>query len=80
MTNSDASAFPIRKYESLPSGETVCHPEPNGLTKREYFAVMALNGLVQIEQPIKINGKQMPIEEAAVYVADALLAALNKKS
>ena len=52
-----------------------------GLTKREYFAAMALQGLLarDIEAPmLTANGVKKYYEEVAVIFADALIAALNR--
>lgn len=48
------------------------------LTKREYFAIMAMQGLMAGLEPIKgYQGKL--IQTTAVEIADALLEELNKK-
>ncbi len=52
-----------------------------GLTKREYFAAMAMQGLLarNTESPtLTINGVKKYYEESAVIFADALIEALNK--
>jgi len=43
MSNSKAPAFPVPLFDgdALPGGL-----DPNGLTKREYFAALALHGLL----------------------------------
>lgn len=48
-----------------------------GLTKREYFAAMALQGILSRERPI--SSYQVAAEDAVGF-ADALIEALNKKS
>lgn len=55
-----------------------------GLTKRELFAAMAMQGIISCEHPsacaVEISGGKMPSDVAkqAVYMADALIAELNK--
>lgn len=55
------------------------HPE-GGLTKREYFAAKALQGILASSKPISLRGEPLKTEEnhaeAAVIYADALLSAL----
>jgi hypothetical protein len=46
-----------------------------GLTKREYFAAMCLQGLIGLG----IGGWDIPICQSAVNMADALLEALNRE-
>jgi hypothetical protein len=65
-TNPDDTAYPILDRVNCP-----------GLTKREYFAAMAMQGLVanpdrdaSVEQDSTLSVKQ----------ADALIAALNKET
>jgi hypothetical protein len=48
----------------------------NGLTKREYFAVMALQGIIANKDGLDIEIKR--IVESAVDTADALIEELNK--
>lgn len=46
-----------------------------GLTKREYFSAMALQGLLA-----NVNHSRNPVHaEDAVFLADALINALNKE-
>jgi hypothetical protein len=47
-----------------------------GLTKREYFAALALSGLVYHERPIDFKG----CSEIAVTFADELIEALNREA
>lgn len=77
MTNAEQLAFPmneLRVYGPNP-GEPIC--THYGLTKREYFAGVALQGLLaegsQITEADSIAG----YAHDAVRFADALLAALN---
>ena len=62
MRNADYGAFP-----SEPDG----WPKEFGLTKREYFAGLAMQGLLA-------NGDYEGVESAAVVKADALLKELEK--
>ena len=48
----------------------------NGLTKREYFAVMALQGIIANKDGLDIKIER--IVESAVDTADALIEELNK--
>lgn len=68
MENKDTSAFPV----IVPDGD---YRQP-GLTKREYFAAMALQGYVSAGS----TGMPEPDQLAAyaVAAADALLAELDK--
>ncbi len=68
MTNPNDPAYPS-------------HNKHHGFTKREYFAAMALQGLLarNTESPtLTINGVKKYYEESAVIFADALIEALNK--
>lgn len=54
---------------------------PTGLTKREYFAAMAMQGLISTLGQMEVDvcmGE--PLEVRAVQFADGLLEALNKNS
>lgn len=66
--NANDSAFPML-YES------------KGLTKREYFAAMAMNGIsvwdAEVNEPIH-TGKTEELARACVAYADALIAELSK--
>lgn len=71
MNNGYMSAFPIPKSELAGSYEAEL-----GLSKREYFAAMALSGLCN-----ESHGEAYTVEGAAgraVKMADALLAELAK--
>jgi hypothetical protein len=48
----------------------------NGLTKREYFAVMAMQGIIANKDGLDIKIER--IVESAVDTADALIEELNK--
>jgi len=69
-TNGDECAFAIPAFETP---KTVWNEPQYGLTKREYFAIMALQGL------LAYNGDffSKPAVEYAVDYADDLIEALN---
>lgn len=69
MTNPNDSVFP---ESELLEGGTVT--TVSGLTKREYFAAMALNGLLSQE-----DDYHRLADIKAVEFADALIAALNEE-
>lgn len=83
-TNPNASAYPLTENILLGNNGTV----HDGLTKREYFAAMAMQGLcldgaystkIQ-EQCEKINTTtSIAIATYAVDLADALIAELNRE-
>ena len=50
---------------------------PNGLTKREYFAAIAMQGIIANKDGLDIKIER--IVESAVDTADALIEELNKK-
>jgi len=51
-----------------------CYP---GLTKREYFAAKALEGLLASPELVEFMSDR-GIADSGVFLADALIAALNK--
>ena len=67
MKNSDCGAFP-----SSPS----VFPEEFGLTKREYFAAMAMQGLLSADDDGFVSFDECA--RVAVKQADALLKALEE--
>ena len=67
MTNANESAMPLNEYAA-----TIQYS--SGLTKREYFAAMALQGLLA-----NSSHSRNPIHaHDAVQLADALINALNE--
>lgn len=70
MTNGDDYAFPTEEAESY----------YHGLTKREYFAAMAMQGLIASTPPVSDISEEMyhGIPIMAVFTADKLIEALNK--
>lgn len=79
MTNPENPAFPVGTITAI--GEPV--DLQSGLTKREYFAAMAMNGIsvwdAQVNEPIHA-GKIEELAKACVSYADALIAELNKET
>lgn len=72
MTNGNDAAFRTDGFVS--EGGEFMNPAP-GLTKREYFAVMAMQGmLANGEYSMSFDGEA----KNAVFCADALIEALNK--
>jgi hypothetical protein len=80
MSNANEPAFPMQRYIPkegggfLDLGEYMAMPE--GLTKREYFAAMALQGLLSWG-PDAYDCKYVVAARAAVAHADSLIAALK---
>lgn len=75
--NPNDPVYPIHNPEGLPY---VPYPPTAGLTKREYFAGLAMQGLIANDCG-DWEEEENPIEEMAMYsveYADALLAELNK--
>jgi hypothetical protein len=63
-----------------PDGSKQFFPYKQGLTKREYFAGLAMQGFISTEKLLNGNRNvtQVQYAEAAVIMADALINALNK--
>lgn len=70
MSNSKEPAFPVAAHHK----DEIYVVEKYGLTKREYFAVMALSGLLARQARW---APHLEADEAMKY-ADALLAELEK--
>jgi hypothetical protein len=81
-TNPDASAFPLpASIAPVASGfqtpaqlMAAFEPESGGLTKREYFAALAMQGLTSFASPLTVYERV----NRAVEYADALIDELNK--
>ena len=71
QTNPDDPAFSRPYAESLSGSFSVEEP---GLSKREHFAALAMQGLCVD------GGSPKEITACAVHIADALIAELNKES
>jgi hypothetical protein len=69
MENGKQSAFPL-------DGNHTGHPDTIGLTKREYFAGLAMQGLSANEAFQRLDSKQ--IAEYSIRRADELLKQLEK--
>lgn len=85
MKNSEQPAFPHMVIETDPiDGSTIRNIEFDGLTKREYFAAMAMQGLLSNGAIREIysgnNGCAVPsgIAQLSLDYSDALLAELEK--
>lgn len=65
------NAFPVAIADS---GELLIH---HGLTKREYFAAMAMQGMLASESNDFNYGHRMEVSRLAVQQADYLIEALN---
>jgi len=55
-------------------------PKGIGLTKREYFAAMAMQGILSGYTETNVTGLEKVLCESAVNYSDALIAELNKPS
>lgn len=62
-------AFPFFNDENL-------YP---GITKREYFAAMAMQGMLSAgKEQHTIDGEKMNLAKASLYIADAMIAESEK--
>lgn len=79
MKNQDEPAFPLTYVDKTISGvnSTIVAA---GLTKREYFALTILNGILDRETHLAINaGKWSGVVDTSLKLADELLAKLEKQ-
>ena len=67
ITRANDLAYPVRKMDTI---------NYTGLTKREYFAAMAMKGIITNKDGLDIKIER--IVESAVDTADALIEELNK--
>lgn len=78
------NAIQEMSYNYDKNGEReIMHSINNGLTKREFFAALSLQGILSNDEAIKVivEGKADLLETVAlgaVKAADALIEALNK--
>lgn len=90
MIDPNASAFPEPEREYDQTTESYVFLDRGGLTKRELFAAMALNGILTNEETIRqgvlLTKSMSDPASLATFVsllacahADALIAALNKE-
>lgn len=77
MSNANEPAFPVITTDITPSDASVVY-STGGLTKREYFAAMAMQGLLACEATNEDSKEQ--IVESSVEMADALLDELDGAS
>ena len=68
ITRANDLAYPVKKVDTI---------NYTGLTKREYFAAMAMQGIITNKDGLDIKIER--IVESAVDTADALIEELNKK-
>lgn len=73
MKNGDMPAMPLPQSEY---SENYTHGKWDGLTKREYFAAMAMQGLLTCAMDTGASISEFA--EDSVVAADALLAELEK--
>ena len=67
ITRANDLAYPVKKVDTI---------NYTGLTKREYFAAMAMKGIITNKDGLDIKIER--IVESAVDTADALINELNK--
>lgn len=81
MKNADKPIYPVIKTEEV--ANTVYISSGGGLTKREYFAAMAMQGEIasQCAEGFYGNDEESmtSVASKAIKAADALLKALDKK-
>lgn len=78
--NDGGPAFPCDEVEYADSGEVSVVAHNYGLTKREYFAGLAIQGICANPEALMRDNSGYPVlARAAANIADALLAKLNKK-
>jgi hypothetical protein len=75
FTDPNETAYPATQYF-----DEKAYDQTQGLTKREYYAGIAMKGLCvgKLTADIK-NGKCVDIAECAIEIADQLIKALNRK-
>jgi hypothetical protein len=82
MNNADLPANPIVNSDGFPTLGSFFEstadggPEAIGLTKREHFAGLAMQGMIVVDADNYLN--EATIAKIAVNLADALLAELDK--
>lgn len=81
MKNAEQPAFPRAGSEHTNLADHITHEPTEGLTKREYFAAMAMQGMVKdIVWQDSVTGEIHSddyVAKVAVLVADALLKQLE---
>ncbi len=76
MTKANDSIHPIVTSDPEYNGSVLMVAE-GGLTKREYFAAMAMAGMVANDPP-QLRASMYAFAQGCVMMADALVAALNE--
>lgn len=76
MDNGNEPAYPVEAQKIQPNGEW-SEPDHYGMTKREVFAAMAMQGLAADGSELTATAVKWHAEKA-VELADALLAELAK--
>lgn len=82
MKNKNYSAFPQAAFDGAGNLTTIADSEFTGLTKREYFAGLAMQGLIASPNfKDAKNGMSVPkqITISAIVFADELLKQLESK-
>lgn len=82
MKNSDLPAMPMSNQEIVTAFMEVEKCSPNGLTKREYFAGLAMQNILSTYNPFECGDFDSSDYDAVVThsigLADALLKALGE--
>lgn len=88
MKNADMPAMPLsgdayNDFAGYVPGKTSFNPECQGLTKREMFAMHAMQAMLTSKFAVNFNGDALPDEndklcKCAVHFADELLKELEK--
>lgn len=60
------------------AGNTDYLGNTDGLTKREYFAALAMQGLLATGKTLHIDGILIGVESMALNIADSLIEELNR--
>jgi len=77
MTNPSDFAFQTTVWSKNPDGTTMFSELTPGLTKREWFAGMAMCGMLQRHNAWDLNETEISIN--SVLYADALIAEMSKE-
>ena len=77
MKNSNTPAYPQSNHEIVKAFLEVEEVSPNGLSKREAFAMAAMQGCCANNAYITESWKEVIVKES-VLIADKLLAELEK--
>ena len=85
MTDGNDPAFSrasvFGEDEDRPGNVATYDDGATGLTKREYFAAMAMQGIISDAETVRnVASGPVPIQQVAVMYADALIDALNAEA